>query len=94
MLDTGFTDRLTLPPGLVADLNLPLLGSASVVLADGSTQALPMYRARLLWQGHECAVRAYAAPGDPLVGMALLRGSWLTVDVMPGGAVRIEELPG
>ncbi len=36
-------------------------------------------------------VAVIAAEGQPLVGMALLRGSRLTVDAVPGGEVLIEE---
>lgn len=93
VIDTGFTDRLTLPPGLVEELELPLRGSAEVALADGSIETLPMYRIRLLWHGRERTIRAYAASGDPLVGMALLSGSELRIRVTGGGTVEIEELP-
>lgn len=93
VVDTGFTDRLTLPPEIVEELGLPLRGSADVILADGGIETLPMYRARLLWYGQERAIRTYAASGDPLVGMALLTGSELRVRVMRSGTVEIEELP-
>jgi clan AA aspartic protease len=93
IIDTGFTDRLTLPPEIVEELGLPLRGSAEVMLADGSIETLPIYRARLLWHDRECEIRVYAASGGPLVGMALLSGSELRVRVMGGGTVEIEELP-
>jgi len=93
VVDTGFTDRLTLPPDVVEELGLPLRGSAEVTLADGSIETLPMYRVRLLWHGQEHTIRAYGASGDPLVGMALLSGSELRIRVMGGDTVEIEELP-
>jgi clan AA aspartic protease len=93
VIDTGFTDRLALPPEVVEDLGLPLRGSADVVLADGSIETLPIYRVRLNWHGRELTVRAYGAAGVPLVGMALLSGSELRVRVVEGGPVEIEELP-
>lgn len=92
VVDTGFTDRLTLPPEVVEELDLPLRGSVEVTLADGSIETLPIYRVRLLWHGREYAIRAYAASGDPLVGMALLSGSELRIRVVAGGAVEIERL--
>ena len=92
VIDTGFTDRLTLPPEFVQELGLPLRGSAEVALADGSIETLPMYRARILWHGQERTIRAYAASGLPLVGMALLSGSDLRIRVVGGGLVEIEEL--
>src|SRR5215207_11036888 len=94
VIDTGFTDRLTLPAEVVEALGLPLRGSAlTVVLADGSIETLPIYRVRLLWHGRERAVRTYGTAGGPLVGMALLSGSELRVRVVENGPVEIEELP-
>lgn len=93
VIDTGFTDRLTLPAEVVEELGLPLRGSADVVLADGSIETLPIYRVRLLWHGRERAVRTYGTAGGPLVGMALLSGSELRVRVVENGPVEIEELP-
>ncbi len=92
VIDTGFTDRLTLPPDVVEELRLPFRGSVEVILADGVVETLPMYRARMLWHGKERTIRAYAAPGDPLVGMALLSGSELRMQIRGGGRVEIEEL--
>jgi clan AA aspartic protease len=92
-IDTGFTDRLTLPPDIVEELGLPLRGSADVTLAEGSIETLPMYRVRILWHGQEHAIRAFAVCGDTLVGMALLFGSELRIRVIEGGTVEIEELP-
>jgi clan AA aspartic protease len=93
VIDTGFTDRLTLPPDVVEELGLPLRGAAEVTLADGSLETLPVYRARVFWHGQERTIRAYGAPGEPLVGMALLSGSELRMQVVADGAVEIERLP-
>jgi clan AA aspartic protease len=92
VIDTGFTDRLTLPPEIVEELKLPLRGAVEAILADGSVETLPVYRVRLLWHGKEHDIRAYAASGDPLAGMALLAGSELRIEAAPGGAVVVEEL--
>jgi len=37
-------------------------------------------------------LRPLATEGGPLVGMGLLRGSRLGIDVVPGGSVVVEEL--
>ena len=92
VIDTGFTDWLTLPPDVVRYLELPLRGSADVMLADGSVAALRIYRVGLVWHGRHLQARAYEAPGGPLIGMGLLRGSRLEIDVVPGGSVVVEEL--
>ena len=95
VIDTGFTDWLTIPAGVAEYLGLPVRGSVEAELADGRVERLPIYRVRVSWHGRTRSVKAYAAPGfaeEALIGMSLLRGSRLTVDATPGGTVRIEEL--
>lgn len=94
VVDTGFTGSLCLPPGLVDSLSLPLVGRGGAVLADGRAVETRVHRARVIWHDLERVVRVLATEGGPLAGMALLRGSRLTVDAAPGGVVRIEELSG
>lgn len=91
VVDTDFTGFLTLRKATVVALSLPLLGSAPATLADGSTVALEVHEAVVAWHGSPRLVECLMAEGAPLVGMALLRGSRLTVDVVPGGEVRIEQ---
>jgi clan AA aspartic protease len=93
-VDTGFTGALCLPSELVRALSLPLVGRGVALLADGRTVETPVHRARVVWHGWERVVRVLSTEGGALVGMALLRGSRLTIDAAPGGDVRIEELPG
>lgn len=93
VIDTGFTGHLTLPHDIVRDLDLPLLGSRYVTLADGVTVSLDVHRATVLWHGGEHRpVRAFVAHGDALVGMALLRGSEIRIEAADGGEVAIRPL--
>jgi clan AA aspartic protease len=93
VVDTGFTEFLTLPTSLIHTLQLPYRGTSQFTLADGSVTSLHVFRAVVLWDGQPRAVPALAAGGDPLVGMSLLYGSRLTVDILDGGRVTIEALP-
>ncbi len=93
VIDTGFTDWLTIPADAAEYLGLQVRGSVDVELADGSVERLPIHRVRVSWHGRSRSVRAYGVPGgEALIGMSLLRGSRLTLDSVPGGAVRIEDL--
>lgn len=47
---------------------------------------------KVLWHGMVRPVAVIAAEGQPLVGMALLRGSRLSVEVLPGGEVAVSEV--
>lgn len=91
VIDTGFTGYLMLPPATVDALSLPFLGTTPATLADGSTAALDVYEARVVWHGRERPVDVLASEGGGLIGMALLYGSRLTIDVVPGGLVVIDE---
>lgn len=93
VIDTGFTGHLTLGPDLARGLNLPLLGSRYVTLANGATVSLDVYRSIVLWNGEERSVRVFAADGATLVGMALLNGNELCIQVTEDGTVTIQPLP-
>lgn len=92
VVDTGFDGELALPSELVQRLGHPYLGSTAATLANGSVVRLDYHEGRLLWHGRERAVAVLASGGDPLVGVGLLRGSPLQIDVVPGGSVVVEEL--
>ena len=80
VVDTGFTESLSLPRAVIARLALPPRGSADFLLADGTVVPLRAFRADVLWHGEVTGVFVAEADSAPLVGMALLRGSRLTVD--------------
>jgi clan AA aspartic protease len=90
-IDTGFTGHLKLPPETVRSLSLPERGFVEVELADGGLATLGVYEARVLWHWRPLRVPVYEADGAPLIGMSLLRGSTLTIEVIPRGAVTIDE---
>lgn len=93
VVDTGFTGHLVLPPELVRELGLPLRGSRDSFLADGSVVSLDAYRVGVEWEDRMRVVPALAAEGGPLVGMALLRGSEIRIEIVDGGEVVIRPLP-
>jgi clan AA aspartic protease len=93
VVDTGFDDALTLPQQIITTLRLPLAGPAQAMLADGSVVRLNYYRATVLWEGTQRKIMVLDADGGLLVGMSLLYGSRVTLDVVDGGPVTIEPLP-
>ncbi|MCY3918590.1 MAG: clan AA aspartic protease [Chloroflexi bacterium] len=90
VVDTGFNGYLTLPPVLVADLGLPVVGDGEAVLADGSEAAFDVYGVTVVWDGEPRYVETGAVGVDPLVGMSLLDSYSLYVEVADGGRVVIE----
>ena len=93
VIDTGFNGFLTLPPALIAALELPWLCRQQGELADGSVQAFDVYVGTVDWDGEPRSVEVEAADAQPLLGMALMLGSELRIQVAPGGSVNIAGLP-
>ena len=90
VIDTGFNRFLTLPPALVAELDLPFVTSGRVTLADGSQASFEVYDVTVLWDGQPRDVYTYAADSMPLVGMLLLDDHDLNIQVRDGGRVVIQ----
>ena len=90
VVDTGFNGFLTLPATLVSELGLPWVSIGRATLADGSEIAYDVYGTTVLWDGQARYVEADAADSTPLVGMLLLDGHDLSVQVRDGGRVVIQ----
>ena len=92
VIDTGFNGYLTLPNDLINYLKLQLAGSRHVTLGDGNVVVLDMYFAKVLWHGQEREVLTLEAEGGPLVGMSLLYGNRVLLEVVDNGNVTIASL--
>ena len=92
VLDTGFTGTVALPASDVQRLGLSNAKQQQVTFANGESGDCEVYLADVIWEGERQNTRLYAMGVEPLVGMALLRGSRVTMDVAEGGAVVIEPL--
>jgi len=92
VIDTGFNGFLTLPGSAIHALELRFVGHRRVTLADGNVTTLDAHMASILWGGQTRDVLVLKAEGVPLIGMALLNGHRLMVDVVPDGPVVIEPL--
>lgn len=93
VVDTGFDSYLTLPHHLIDSLGLPQEAPVEVTLADGRIDHMDFFNGTIWWDGQALDIPILRTDGDPMVGMALLRGYRLTVDVVDGGTVTIEPLP-
>ena len=90
VVDTGYNGFLTLPPVLVGELDLPFVTSGEATLADGSAVSFDIHMVTVTWDGQARHIEADAAETTPLVGMRLLVGHDLHVEVENGGRVFIE----
>jgi hypothetical protein len=73
---------MTLPRKMAGDLGLNLQGTARAILADGF----------VWWHGQARLISVSVMESAPLLGMALLYGSELALQVVEGGEVAIQEL--
>lgn len=93
VVDTGFSGLLTLPPVLIARLQLPYDRTEIYTIGDNSDVAFDLYGATVVWDGQDRAIFVLETEGEPLIGMSMLRGYHLFVDVIDGGDVRVEARP-
>ena len=93
ILDTGFNGSLTLPLPLIATLGLWWRTRGMVMLANGAEDFCDIYSATVIWDGTPRNILVEAADTDPLIGIALLYGHDLHMQVIEGGSVLIERLP-
>jgi clan AA aspartic protease len=89
VIDTGFTGSLTLPPTLIADLELTWFTQQEGFLGDGSRRTFDVYRGTVIWDGQLRVIEINASDTAPLIGMALLEGFELRVQAYEGGSVAI-----
>lgn len=89
VIDTGYNGYVTLPLAMVERLRLPFVKRGRATLANGTEDFCDIYKATVRWDRQAIGVQADAADTTPLVGMALLEGHNLNVDVHRGGRVLI-----
>ena len=94
VVDSGFNDSLTLNPKDIATLALPFREEGHYTLADGSEATARLFAAEVEWFGQWRRLLVAQMGGMPLMGMALMQGSRLTINVVDGGRVEIRPLNG
>ena len=92
VVDTGFDGFLSLPPSLIAELELNWNGQSQAILADGSTTSFDMYDGTVIWDRRRKSIFIDEADTTPLVGTALLANFEMHALFRPGGAVVIKPL--
>jgi clan AA aspartic protease len=92
IVDTGFNGWLSLPPNLIAELNLKWKRRGRAILGDGSECVFNVYEAVLVWDGNFLTIPIDEADSEPLVGMSLMEGYQLTVQVLEGGCVELSKV--
>ena len=92
VVDTGFDGFVCVSAEQADALDLAPVGTQPVVLGDGSSARLKLFEAVVEWHGEHVPVPVLEVEGGPLLGMALLHGSRMTMDIVADGPLRIEPL--
>jgi clan AA aspartic protease len=92
LIDTGYSEFLTLAPALVAALGLRWRRVDKTILADGSECFFNVYDGQVMWDGKPCRVFVAELGTTLLVGMALLNEYELKMQVRPRGKVTMKRL--
>ena len=90
-VDTGFTGWITLPPELIERMGLPSAGFRRVTLADGSNLELPGFYVEVVWLDVIKTVVCLATTNTSLVGMSMMYGYSLRMDIVDGGRITIRQ---
>lgn len=91
-IDTGFTEQISLPEGIIRQLGLNIVDEADLSLADGTIIQVRVFSAEVFWLGSWRRVNIAQVEGMPLIGLGLLRGCRLVIEVIEGGRVVIEKV--
>ena len=91
VMDTGFSEDLVLPSEVIHQLGLTPHGDLDMVLADGQRTTFSTWSGTALWHGQPTDVLVIESSGESLLGMNLLLGSTVTMDVRINGDVIIED---
>ncbi len=92
IVDTGFNGWLSLPPDLIAQLNLKWKRRGRAILGDGTECVFNVYEAVLVWDENFLTIPIDEADSEPLVGMSLMEGYQLMVQVFEGGHVELNKI--
>jgi clan AA aspartic protease len=89
VIDTGFNGWLSLPPDLISQLNLKWKRRGRAILGDGSECVFNVYEAIVVWDGISIVIPVDEADSEPLVGMLMMEGYELIVQVFENGLVQL-----
>lgn len=92
VIDTGFNGYLTLSTDMVDTLNLQFVCTTPAALGDGHQVYMDVYEADVLWDEEKRKVVVLATDAGALLGMSMLMGHRMTLDIEEEGPVTIETL--
>lgn len=95
LVDSGFNGDLALPSALVSAHRMKLRHIVPCELANGQTVLMPAYEWNLMWFGTRSRVEVLESDSEiPIIGLRLVRGKRLTIDLIDWNVVITNERGG
>ena len=88
MVDTGFNGWLGLSAETLDELDAWPTNDAFIMLADGTQRTVEQFMVTVVWENNLTVVTALNS-GIDLMGMRMLQGNRLTMDVKQSGSIEI-----
>ena len=82
-----------MPTWVIRQLDLISTSNRYTYLAVGGEVELSTWRGTIFWNGRPRFVEIVETDSEPLLGMELLSGSHVAIEVREGGAVTVDNLP-
>ena len=92
VVDTAFEGDLALPQSILDHVESVFRGNRLVRLADGSLRYRDYYEIVLEWEEEERLTEVALMDNEPLLGVELMAGYLLQVELEDGGEVSLEPL--
>lgn len=93
VIDTGFDGFLSLPPETIAALRLEYFGKQKQSVFGGGEILCDVYLLAVQFAGEGRGITVLSSETPPLIGMRLLYGTELRIDVVDGGKVTVTPHP-
>lgn len=92
IVDTGYDGFLTLPPTMIRDRELRWITYGDATLADGNEIDFDVHEGAILWDRRRDVIPIDSSDSTPLIGMQLLEGFELTMQIRQDGPVIIKRM--
>ena len=89
LIDTGSDAEVVASASVIQLLGLYYLEPIDLLQADDEAVTVAMFLGEILWNGSRRRVKVVRTGESLLIGMGLLRGHQMNMDIRPGGSVQI-----
>lgn len=93
VIDTGFTEFLSLPVALIETLGLVQIRTEDMMQSDGSIVTFRIYAGTVVWDGKNKDIEIQVGEASPILGLALIQDYCLIFPVRSGSTLTLTLIP-